>query len=378
MGILDETQFIERMAFFDGQRLFAEDYQALHGFSREMRWLHNRSLHQAGVGSGLVVLGEKGESIITITPGYALDQGGREMILAHDFKLQVPPVAGDGKGGAAFFDLTISYPSDEDLEETETRQGLCATGGVVRLKEEPIFCWVQLTKDERGNFSVKDNQLAGDIAAGRKIVIARAEVLQCKLNRRISMLQRRSARPPMLPYIASGNATPNWKIWTTGWDFWLERQGTFTIPGEVLAFGLKTTIDTRSAGFQSAPWYTGRIDGSHVVPLIDWNVQVNPGDAPATEDFLFIEQANVGNATKDSFTLYVVLTILPLNSRNTVLNSRFGTTLTDYTDCLLLAQNEAQRELCHDQYRPILDRTVLDLMTEVKWRITWMGVEGSS
>mgnify|MGYP001036441712 CR=1 FL=1 len=46
------TQFLERIQFFNGQRLFASDLQALEAFNREMRWLHNQSLHQPGVGSG--------------------------------------------------------------------------------------------------------------------------------------------------------------------------------------------------------------------------------------------------------------------------------------------------------------------------------------
>ena len=61
MGILEETRFIERLQFFDGQRLFASDLQGLEAFNREMRWLHNRSLHQPGIGSGFAVYGKKGD-----------------------------------------------------------------------------------------------------------------------------------------------------------------------------------------------------------------------------------------------------------------------------------------------------------------------------
>jgi len=42
MSILDETRFIERFQFFNGQRLFASDLQGADDFNREMRWLHNR------------------------------------------------------------------------------------------------------------------------------------------------------------------------------------------------------------------------------------------------------------------------------------------------------------------------------------------------
>ena len=42
-----------------------------------MRWLHNRSLHQPGVGNGYKVTGTQGDRQVTIGPGYALDAYGR-------------------------------------------------------------------------------------------------------------------------------------------------------------------------------------------------------------------------------------------------------------------------------------------------------------
>ena len=44
MSILDQTRFIERQQFFNGQRLFKDDLQTLEAFNREMRWLHNPSV----------------------------------------------------------------------------------------------------------------------------------------------------------------------------------------------------------------------------------------------------------------------------------------------------------------------------------------------
>jgi hypothetical protein len=40
MAIIGTTQFLERIQFFNGERLFAPDLQALETFNREMRWLH--------------------------------------------------------------------------------------------------------------------------------------------------------------------------------------------------------------------------------------------------------------------------------------------------------------------------------------------------
>ena len=61
MGVLEESTFIERRQFFAGQQLYADDLTGLEAFHREMRELHNRSLHQPGVGSGLAVKGASGD-----------------------------------------------------------------------------------------------------------------------------------------------------------------------------------------------------------------------------------------------------------------------------------------------------------------------------
>src|SRR5258708_38060210 len=114
---------IERMQFFNGQRLFADDLQSLDDFNRQMRWLHNQSLHQPGVGSGYAITGAKGDRQVTIQPGYAIDNLGREIVLTETDIEAVPPVANDGAGNSVFFDLTVSYPQAADLVEAETRDG---------------------------------------------------------------------------------------------------------------------------------------------------------------------------------------------------------------------------------------------------------------
>src|SRR5258707_13601471 len=71
MTPIGSTKFIERVRFFDNERLIAPDLQAIDDFARQMRWLHNRSLHQPGVASGYAVAGQKGDREVTIQPGYA-------------------------------------------------------------------------------------------------------------------------------------------------------------------------------------------------------------------------------------------------------------------------------------------------------------------
>src|ERR1051325_3553764 len=135
MSIIDETRFVERLDFFEGQRLFASDLQGLDGFNREMRWLHNQSLHQPGVGSGFAVKGKKGDREVVVGPGYAADGLGREIILTENQTIAIPPVAGN-KGYPVYFDLTVAYGDDSTLEDAETREGICLDRGVIRRREQ--------------------------------------------------------------------------------------------------------------------------------------------------------------------------------------------------------------------------------------------------
>jgi hypothetical protein len=182
----------------------------LEAFNREMRWLHNKSLHQPGIGIGYAVSGLKGESEVKVGPGYALDADGREIISTQTQTLQVPPVASDAKGRSVFYDLTVSY-QETDLEEVERREGLCDTSGAVRLREAPVFCWVRLNSDSAGNLT-PEGRFVKDIQDGKKIILTRVEVLNCKLQQVISINQRPSARPECGPRIVCETVDPTpWK-----------------------------------------------------------------------------------------------------------------------------------------------------------------------
>ncbi len=261
MPIIGTARFTERIKFFDGQRLFASDLQDLEQFNREMRWLHNQSLHQAGVASGYAVSGNKDDREVTIQPGYAIDSSGREIVLTQPEVLQVPPVANDGQGNPVYYDLTVSYPDDLLLKETETRDGICASRSAVRLREKPVFCWVELvsTNDPPGPSALsaaRQAKLAAmnkDVESGARIRLARAEVLNCKLNQKLSAAERRNAKPSMQPFLSAGR-TGNDNKWTA----------------ETSGFGIKVTlkVDTKSARFRTTPRYFAHVVGDRQVQLI--------------------------------------------------------------------------------------------------------------
>jgi hypothetical protein len=265
MPIIGTSRFNERIKFFDGQRLFASDLQDVEQFNREMRWLHNESLHQAGVASGFAVSGNKDDREVTIQPGYAIDSRGREIVLTMPEVLQVPPVASDGLGNSVYYDLTVSYPSDLMLKETETRDGICASRSAVRLREKPVFCWVELvsTSNLFGAKAITEGRQAKlasmnqQVESGLRIRLSRAEVLNCKLNQPLSVAQRRNAKPASQPYLWAGRTEK-------------ERQWNPRVRG----FGIEIIlrVDTAAAHFRTPPRYFANVVGPREVkPRIDGN-----------------------------------------------------------------------------------------------------------
>jgi hypothetical protein len=263
MAIIGTARFTERIKFFDGQQLFASDLQDLEQFNREMRWLHNQSLHQAGVASGYAVAGNKNDREVMIEPGYALDNRGREIVLTQPMVLQVPPVANDGKGNPVYYDLTVSYPADALLKETETRDGVCVSRSAVRLREQPVFCWVELvatgsSTNPNGlaaDYQPKIDALRNDLESGARIRLARAEVLNCTLNQPLSVAQRRNAKPAAQPFLWAGRTETNqdWKA---------------TVKG----FGIEIAVrvDTSVAHFRTPPRYF-----AHAIGVRDMELDIN-------------------------------------------------------------------------------------------------------
>lgn len=325
MSTLSDSQFPERMTFFDGQRLFADDMNSIETFNREMRWLHNFSLHQPGIGKGFSVVGEKGASEITIGPGYAIDAQGREIVLNQEFEMQVPPVADDGFGEAQSYDLMVQYPDDVELEEVETQEGVCSGRGVIRLSEEPNFCWVEVnTEGEPVKASLKT--LA---EKGLLIRLARISILNCRLESPVSVTERRNARPAQQAFVVSG-ATGTTNDDATEWSNWVTNR---------TVIGAEVRVDTSKAGFVTTPSYQAHIMGERVFErdsnrygralVLDGPVHLT--DVSATE-----------------FTLRVYLPA--------VLDEDFQE--------LISAAREASEEL--------LPR----LLKDNKWHVVWMGVEG--
>jgi hypothetical protein len=287
MAIIDAMQSLERTQFFNGQRLFASDLQELESFNREMRWLHNQSLHQAGVGQGYKVIGNKDDREVTISAGYALDSMGREIVLTETEVLPIPPVADNGAGASAFYYLTVSYPDDADLTPSETREGVCLPAGVIRLREHPVFCWVRLNDDPKNPQPV-DVNLKIQIKNQLFIVLARVEIFNCKLKQPVLLSQRRSARPPSQPRIACGTSPVNW-------EFIPPPPLTLEAGFHFAPIKLSGRINSTSGGFAATPNYFARLAGdresSRIGPesfnyVIDGFIEIAEQPAPTPTSFV--------------------------------------------------------------------------------------------
>ena len=81
----------ERPRYFAGKLLTAEDLELEQRYHIEKRWLLNRTLQGAGVVSGLEV--SLGDVSVTVAPGLALDQMGREIVIAEPVELAIPSCA---------------------------------------------------------------------------------------------------------------------------------------------------------------------------------------------------------------------------------------------------------------------------------------------
>ena len=321
----NDIPILNRPDFFTGQRLLATDLQSVQAYHRELRWLHNRSLHNWGIAFGYQVTGLRGERTVTLQPGYAIDCTGRDLLLSETRVEPIPAVAAQ-----TTYYLTVSYAEDADLTPI-TRGGACGSNGAVRRPEEPIVRWMT----------------PASFRHGHDIVVATIEVSDCQLARDVSAEERRDAVPSQQPYVAAGNSIPG----QTDWQLWRVPGG----DGEETAVGVQATIATSSAGFRDTPRYTAHVMGERV---LDFTFDF--GDREI--GFALGGHASVSAPNPASFELRVLMPagILPGNAIFNTSNN-----LTDAIVALIRAPQSEMVELTEDLTLPGLG-----------WHVVWMGVEG--
>ena len=81
-------EIIKRPEYYNYQFLFADDFNEEKGYHKNMRYLHNQSLHACGIVKGLDVE-KKNDSTVTVTGGLALDSNGHEIYMPSDLDVPV-------------------------------------------------------------------------------------------------------------------------------------------------------------------------------------------------------------------------------------------------------------------------------------------------
>jgi len=120
----------KRVNYFDRQFLRAADFQDETAYELDRRRRHNRFLHAPGVADGLTVAGKAGDTFVTVAPGTAYDDSGREIVLPQSqqpWQVQVP-------GGTSPVYLTIAY--DEQTSDPSSDPGVI---GYTRITENPTL-----------------------------------------------------------------------------------------------------------------------------------------------------------------------------------------------------------------------------------------------
>ena len=84
---------LERVRYFAGKRLTAEEFELEQEYHLGRFRRHNRFLHGWGIVRGLRVSGE-GKISITIEPGLAIDCAGNELVLAEPTQLSLSGLSG--------------------------------------------------------------------------------------------------------------------------------------------------------------------------------------------------------------------------------------------------------------------------------------------
>lgn len=225
-----------RPLYFPGQLLTADDLTAEQEVDTGLRRLHHRMLHGWGIASGLTVTGRLGDSHVVVGQGYALDGGGRELVLPEGVAVPIPPVSGGATGDPVRYLLVIRWTEDADADVT-IRGGVCATEGAVRRSDAPTLGWMD----------------AAHVRVGADVVLAEAFVQNCRLSSPPDGGLRRLLNPPPTPYAASGATLTGGTTWR------------ITTAGGVVPCLLETEVDTAEAGFGDTPAYLVRILGERSV-----------------------------------------------------------------------------------------------------------------
>jgi hypothetical protein len=258
---------LDRIAFFPGELLTADDLTTLDSNAEQLRWLHNRTMHNWGIAYGLNVQGARGATSVTVNPGFAVDRLGREIILSASLLVPIPAVPGGTGGSAATYYLVANYVDDANETVVEQRSAAaCGAGGAIRLNNDPAIVW----------------KTTAQLNTGIDVVLGQVSIQNCVLSAAVSGAARRSAAYNSAFAVTANVANAKDVVWTA-------------IDTSATNSGFNVVIDTSSAGFSSTPTYIAQIVGTRTL---------------GSPSGLIVDFVSVSLATATAFTLQVSLPAL--------------------------------------------------------------------
>jgi len=285
---------VERFRYWQGQKLKSRDFRDQSRVEAELRWWHNRALHNSyGVRSGLrvtAVAGVAGIGAVRVDCGVAYDCYGRELILQTVREVPLPvlnrPAARvtliaryrqAGKQGmcsSAIEDLELTWISLARIDVTDgvplAQLSYESKAPLDALPNDVVF---PPSLAEKISYDAKNKLL---IFVGSMTAAERDELLGLSADTdfqgAIEKLFEQSQHVPFLvqdftspasralarPRVASGATVPG----DTPWEPWIESAILFREREIPIAVGMQVSIDTTSAGFTEEPCYFAWLEGT--------------------------------------------------------------------------------------------------------------------
>jgi len=182
------TDTLERLNYFNGQRLAASDFRSEQGYHIGVRWLLNRSLYSAGIVKGLEVLKATDPHRVIVRSGLAFDHLGREIALLADAEVQVMGMPSTTKGVVFGNLLAISYRE----QRAQPVQDGCAIAAPFKICSGDLPWGAPSRIAADVVFEFLDSWPAADSG---KIVLAQLELSQTCTVERVLPGVRRYATP---------------------------------------------------------------------------------------------------------------------------------------------------------------------------------------
>jgi hypothetical protein len=250
---------LQRLRFQQGQQLRGRDFRDQIAIEAQLRWWHNRSLHNAyGIAGGFTV--EQRTESIMVHPGLAYDCRGRELILQQPRAVPLP--SQPQPWGAKKLTLVASYRETTSFPRRDSLSGVCGAASSLFM-ESPEFSW-------------KPTRL---LAVTDGVPIAQVLDDDGKLTPDEEFVAPRS-RAMARPRIVSGATIPG----STAWSLWSVPE----IQTRTPALGVQVRIDTTAAGFTQTPCYFAWLQGAL------WR--------PNTSTFLAAAFAHIADPSISGFT----------------------------------------------------------------------------